>query len=363
MKKSIIAAALATAIAAPAANAGVTIYGVMHASIDSRDVETSGWDTANGGGGNWYGDGYEQWNVTDRASRIGFKGTEDLGNGMSLVWLAETGYDITDGNAWGSSTRQSYIGLTGNWGTFAVGRQYTPYKVAMMGSGVENMGDTTADTSSLAGLSNQGSVSNAIAYVSPNMNGLTGAIAIVPGEGSNGDGLADTISVGVMYSNNGLYLGGSYQQADGSGSDPTWWGLSASYTMNNLMIAGAYEDLSNGAPSLSVEDLGGSFGGGQTCSVGINCDDGSAWAISATYTMGNNAFKATYGHQETDGGDDGRDQTGWGLGAFHSFSKRTQAYVAYSNKTFEDHNDGIGDDGTDGEIETSEFSIGLMHKF
>lgn len=359
MNKSIIAAAIAVAVAAPAANAGVTIYGKIHASIDSRDVSTSGWDT---GAGDWYGEGYDQWNVTSRRSRIGFKGTEDLGNGLSAIWLAETGYDITDGGAWDSGVRQSYIGLTGSWGTFAVGKQYVPYKLAMMGSGVENMSDTTADTSDLANLSNQGSVSNAIAYVTPNMNGLTGAIAIVPGEGSNGnDGLADTISAGVMYSNNGLYLGAGYQQAEGGSSDPTWWNVSASYTIGNFKIAGAYEDLSNGAPSLTVENLPNNtnFIDYNTCNVGSSCDDGESWAISATYTMGNNAFKATYGHHENDGGDAGREQTGWGVGAFHSFSKRTQAYVAYSNELFEDHNSG----NPDGEIETSEFSIGLMHNF
>ncbi|OOY41682.1 hypothetical protein BOV91_10175, partial [Solemya velum gill symbiont] len=251
MKKAIIAAAVAAAIAAPAANAGVTIYGQVHVSIDSVDMDVSS--------PFWYdisSNMKDQWEVNSRGSRIGFKGSEDLGNGMKAIWLAESGYDFADGGAWASSTRQSYLGLAGDWGTFTVGRQYTPYKVAMMGSGIENMGDTAADTSSLANISNQGSVSNAIAYVSPSMNGLTAAVAIVPGEGSGGnDGLADTISAGLIYSANGLYLGASYQTANASGDDPTWWGLSASYTMNNLKIAAIYEDMSDGATVLNVNDF------------------------------------------------------------------------------------------------------------
>ncbi|OOZ42931.1 porin [Solemya velum gill symbiont] len=355
MKKGIIAAAVAAAIAAPAANAGVTIYGQVHVSIDSVDMDVSS--------PFWYdisSNMKDQWEVNSRGSRIGFKGSEDLGNGMKAIWLAESGYDFADGGAWASSTRQSYLGLAGDWGTFTVGRQYTPYKVAMMGSGIENMGDTAADTSSLANISNQGSVSNAIAYVSPSMNGLTAAVAIVPGEGSGGnDGLADTISAGLIYSANGLYLGASYQTANASGDDPTWWGLSASYTMNNLKIAAIYEDMSDGATVLNVNDFSAPSGH-NSCDFSSPCTDGETWAVSATYTMGNNALKATYGHHQNNGGDDGREQTGWGVGGFHSFSKRTQAYVVYSSKEYTDNNDFIPFEET---IDTDTISVGMIHKF
>jgi predicted porin len=76
MKKTLIAAAVAAAVAAPAANAGVVLYGKIHVSIDYLDAETSarcsGDGTTPGGG----------FNVCDRTSRIGFKGSEDLGNGL-----------------------------------------------------------------------------------------------------------------------------------------------------------------------------------------------------------------------------------------------------------------------------------------
>ena len=89
MKKSILAAAIAAAVAAPAANANVTIYGKVHVSIDSYDGSVYNWP---GKDGYWDEDSanVDQWQVKSRASRIGFKGTEDLGNGLSLIWKAET---------------------------------------------------------------------------------------------------------------------------------------------------------------------------------------------------------------------------------------------------------------------------------
>ncbi|OOZ36214.1 porin, partial [Solemya elarraichensis gill symbiont] len=200
MKKAIIAAAVAALIAASAANAGVTVYGKVHVAIDYFDDDSSGWDDS-------------QWQVKSRASRIGFKGTEDLGNGMSLIWKAESGYDFADGGAW-NAARNAYIGLTGDWGTFLYGRHDTPYTMAYYSTGIDAMGDTAMDMNGL-GAFHEVRASNAIAYVSPNFNGLTFAGAIVPGEGGpQGDGLADMWSVSAMYSNNGLKLAAAYEDLE-----------------------------------------------------------------------------------------------------------------------------------------------------
>ena len=61
------------------------------------------------------------------ANRIGFRGTEDLGNGLSAVFVLETGFNVDDG-ALGQGGllfgRQSFVGLRTSWGTFSFGRQY-----------------------------------------------------------------------------------------------------------------------------------------------------------------------------------------------------------------------------------------------
>ena len=190
MKKTLIAAAVAAAVAAPAANAGVVIYGKIHVSIDYLDAETSevcsGAGTTPGGG----------FNVCDRTSRIGFKGSEDLGNGMKAIWKLETAVNIADGGSAGGSfgsARNSYIGLAGDWGTFLYGRHDTPYKMAYYASGIDMLGDSFMDSNLLYG-HQEWRRDNAIAYVSPNWNGLTIAGAVIPAEGSpnpDDDGFAD----------------------------------------------------------------------------------------------------------------------------------------------------------------------------
>ncbi|OOZ39101.1 porin [Solemya elarraichensis gill symbiont] len=301
MKKSIIAAAI---VAAPAANAGVTIYGKVHVSVDYID------------------DGSDNvWSVTSRASRIGFKGTEDLGNGMSLIWKAETGYDFADGNAWSKDSggtpngRNAYIGLTGDWGTFLYGRHDTPYKMGYYATGIDMMGDTIMDMNSYAGF-DEVRASNAIAYVSPHMNGLTFAGAVVPGENTpTQTGLADKWSVSAMYKNSGLKLAAGYEDLD---SGNTKFLIGGSYTMSNLTVALAYED-DDGEDSKSL-----------------------GAAVGATF--GNNKVVLNYANYDQSSGE----TDAWGIGLSHSLSKRTSAYAAYADNETSDK---------------SGLSFGMIHNF
>ncbi|OOY54003.1 porin [Solemya velum gill symbiont] len=311
MKKSIIAAAVAAAVAAPAANAGVTTYGKVHVSIDHYDYDdccNSSFD-------------YSEWRVKSRASRIGFKGTEDLGNGLSLTWKAETTYDFADGSAWDSG-RNAYIGLAGDWGTFLYGIHDTPYKMSYYAGGIEMMGDTVLDFGEHGAIDlSHVRAANAIAYVSPNMNGLTIAAAIVPGEGNNfdnGTGLADAVSVSGMYSNNGLKLAAGYEDL---GDDDEKFLVTAGYTMNNVTVAGLYQDYEDDKTAL--------------LSVGV--------------AMGNNNFVVKYG--QTDWRDGYPTSTVWGIGAEHKLSKRSTAYIGYATS------DDMYDDGR------STFSAGMIHNF
>ncbi len=352
MKKSIIAAAVAALVAAPAASANVTIYGKVHVSIDHFNDDTS-WAPADA----------TQWQVTSRASRIGFKGTEDLGNGLSLIWKAEPTSDFADGGALGGG-RNAYIGLAGDWGTFLYGIHDTPYKMAFYATGIDPMGDTAMDMNAL-GAFHEVRASNAIAYVSPNFNGLTFAGAIVPGEGASGpsgdlDGLADLWSVGVMYSNNGLQLAAGYEdlavEADGwtgTGAEGNKkWFAGAGYTMNNFYLGVAYQSWEYGDDKDNDDTL-------------------ASLGVTGTYSFGNNKVAVSW--TDVDQGND-IDSNGWGVGFSHSLSKRTSVYAVYANA----ENDGdrvIGINGAPNARGSSEitdssivddgdmFSIGMIHNF
>ena len=106
MNKTLIAMAVAGVMAAPmAAQADATIYGKLHTSIDVGD--TGGDDV----GGLKASSTYWQSN----SSRIGFKGSEDLGGGLSAIWQFESNIDVGSGStSWGM--RNSFLGLKGGWG-------------------------------------------------------------------------------------------------------------------------------------------------------------------------------------------------------------------------------------------------------
>ncbi|ACG73313.1 porin Gram-negative type [Anaeromyxobacter sp. K] len=104
-------------------------------------------------------------------SRLGFKATEDLGNGVSALFLVETGVSLDTGSStsaqfWG---RQAYAGLTGAWGKVTVGRHQTPgywvqcdvdpFEIGTVGN-IENL------------LKRQSRTDNSVQYVTPTFAGL-----------------------------------------------------------------------------------------------------------------------------------------------------------------------------------------------
>ena len=287
MNKKLLAAAVAVAVASPAAFAESTVYGKFHTSIDAIDYDTTNEDN------------YE---VNSRASRLGFKGSEDLGNGLKAIYQLELGFNSSGdgrgqdgGNVFGGKTRNTFVGLSGDWGTFLVGRHDTPAKMAFYAAGTEMLGDSVIDLNlgnnlsgdyspnSPIGVFHEYRANDAIAYVSPNFSGFTVAAAIIPGEDlgntthldlprrcsspplpgvnrcdsspastckNQRDGLADHYSVGLMYKGNGLQAGAGYSSYDldkcGSSSmdDYDVMQIGASYTMNNFKFGAHYEDSS-----------------------------------------------------------------------------------------------------------------------
>src|SRR5512139_3608005 len=112
MKKSLIALAVAGAFAAPAfaATENVDVYGKLHMSVSVFQDQQE--DVA----GTAKNEGVSDLQISSNASRIGFKGAEDLGGGLSAIWQVESGVNLDEqtGN-WAS--RNSFVGLKGGFGT------------------------------------------------------------------------------------------------------------------------------------------------------------------------------------------------------------------------------------------------------
>ncbi len=123
MKKSLLALAVLGAFAGAAqAQSSVTIYGI----VDTGITYTSKVATGTGTGSKF---AVNSGNI--QGSRIGFKGVEDLGGGLSAVFQLETGFTNDNGGLQGSDAvtssnlfrRKSVVGLSGGFGTVLLGRQ------------------------------------------------------------------------------------------------------------------------------------------------------------------------------------------------------------------------------------------------
>ncbi|MGB0723231.1 MAG: porin [Gammaproteobacteria bacterium] len=330
MKKTLIASAVAAAFALPAiAQADVTIYGKVHNSIMSVDADTAGASTT------------DQWQVHSHASRLGFKGTEDLGGGLKAVFKYEQAYDTDQAGAV-TGARNTYVGLTGSFGTFVVGRHDTPAKMAWYAQGTDLLGDSIADMNAdgVGGDDTGGHhfdevrASNAIAYVSPNMSGFTFAGAIVPGETAANDGLADSYSLGLMYKAGGIKLGAGYESlAGGVGApDDDMWHVGGSYTFDNVTLGATYMD---------INDDGNVAG-----------TDREAFGLSGKVAFGANAVGANYRTTDQTTAAASGDLDSWSFWVEHNFSKRTKVYAAVA-----DHENDLTNQ------DTREYGVGIIHDF
>jgi len=340
MKKSLIALAIASAVSAPAfaATSNVDVYGVINMSVNfynDQDPDNS------------------DIQVTSNASRIGFKGSEDLGGGLSAIWQIESGFNGDEANGtWAS--RNTFLGLKGNWGTALLGNHDTPFK--LVGRAVDLFGDTIADSRNIMGYYDAVTTSdmrakNVIAYISPNFDGFNAAVAyttdpIFSGTGADNNDLS-VWSVNATYSNGPLYLGGAYSDGDGLnalGQDDNWR-LAAGFTFGDFRVVGQYDQY-------DANDSGSDF---------------SAWMVGGSWTMGAWVFKANYIAGEVDScTGDYCDPDQWTIGADYNLSKRTTVYGLYTSASGAT---ALGSGANDSDWNWPEtdqvggFALGLKHTF
>ncbi len=357
MKKKIIALAIASVIAAPVAMAGApTVYGQINANVESIDAKNAAGVDQNLG-----------TQVNDRSSRIGIKGSQDLGNGLKAIYKLEFGVDVDGAGTF--SDRNQYVGLAGNFGTVLIGTHDTPTNMSDPGFGFGGNGGLrhTSLTSQSSLRGGEIRANNVIAYISPSFGGVTIAVAAVPSEGDEindagvhqESGLFDTTSMAIMYGSKkqGLYLAAafdSYGQQNytihngtTANASADYLRLSAQYTLDSLTVTGMFAqtsvDVAN-APAINL--------------------DTSTFVIGAAYTVGNLTPRFKYSISSWDDAVNAAgvmgtgaldDKTMFGLGLDFALGKNTKTYVEY-----------VSIDGAnwgDKDSERNTFSVGLVHKF
>ena len=181
MNKKLIALAVAGASVAPAAMAQtanpVTLYGRVYVTFESVEAKGGATPVA------------RRNRVTDQASLLGVRGTEDLGGGLKAFFQLETAFPpdqnanagpgVTTVTNNGFANRNSAIGLQGGFGSILLGRWDTPMKVTQ--TAVDPCGDLTIGDITGAAL-DQGNFSrreqNSVQYWSPNLGRLRGSPAV-----------------------------------------------------------------------------------------------------------------------------------------------------------------------------------------
>jgi len=318
-KKTLIAAAVAT-LASSVAMADV-IGGKVKQTFTSTDSATAATDQWAGG--------------TD--AFLTFKGSEDLGNGMSA--FADIRMDLDDA-AGALATFDTKVGIKGGFGTVVAGRMedFSESKVLSMvdvfsGQGVE------------LGGSNAGRNDDAVAYVSPSFNGLTVGVAgyaMADGNGSNnGSDSFDATDIALMYANGPLTVNVAVETIDQAIADAATVNMAekttsfgVGYTMGNLKMAAVYQDIEN-------EAIAGTL---------TPANDHNDLMLAAVYTMGNNSIAVGWNENELTTGATDNNTTSVELR--HNFSARTQAFVGATQDDFATAAD-----------ETDTVYMGLSHSF
>lgn len=345
MDKKILSVAIAGALAgsmAFAAHADVTLYGQLDVSIDYLDVQDVG--------AGFKGDDVS---MESNYSAIGVKGSEDLGNGLKAIFMLEYQTDLTEGGGGGGvAGRDRFVGLQGAFGTVRFGAMSTTYKAT--GAMIDPLWRTAFDTRDGALISGlhggngddaQGRTSNAIAYDTPDFNGLSGALTYsfdddCPVGSASGCADDDAYSLGGRYNNGPILAFVDYITSDKGGDDEAWK-IGGRYKFGDFAVFGQYE---------FDEGLISSGGG----AVNNTLKDADVWTLGGSYTMGNVLLTASYSQ-----GDDDNDPTfnseydAWRIAGAYNFSKRTMLYGGFNQ---------ISDDCT-GCGDTDHFAVGMRHKF
>lgn len=328
MKKSLLALAVFGAFAgAASAQTNVTIYGLVDMGLVRTDNGTATTNSLDSG--------------VQSGSRLGFKGTEDLGGGLSAIFQLENGFSADDGKLGQGSRlfgRQAWVGLNGAFGAVKAGRQFTPVYA--------NLGTFDPFANGLAGNSErifntefEGSrFDNDLTYHFE-ANGFRGEVQYAFGEVAGNTSASRSIGGFAGYKNGPIDAVLTYTKVnDATGNDDRrTWLLGGNYDFGMVKPYLAYATV-KGTGTADVRDW----------LLGATAPVGTAGTFMVSFAKKNNRAVAN------------ADAKQWALGYSHALSKRTNVYTSYGRLT--------NDAGSSLRVPVagntaSEFDVGIRHAF
>jgi predicted porin len=358
MKKSLLALALISAFSTAAfAQSSVTIYGIADAGIQSFDNGAVAGSTVKLQSGQING------------SRLGFKGTEDLGSGLKANFVLEMGLNLDDGTSGQGRTfgRVSTVGLSGDFGAIDLGRDKTPTNKFIdsfdpFASGFINSGNGlqsvyfVGGTATVAGAANAansgGRAGNAVFYSTPKMDGFSGVVSYAFGEVAGNTSAANSVSLNLRYTASGLDVGYSYikdnaQTATLTTNAKSGNTLAVSYDFGMIKPVVIYQKVKDQAAFALDQDI---------VTVGATFKIDSNSRVLAGYSMINDDTRASATTTAKVG-----DTKQLAVGYSYDMSKRTTLYAALASTTQDSSANKLGAAVNGADIKEATF--GIRHKF
>lgn len=353
MNKKLIALAIAGVVAAPAALAQsanpVTLYGRVYSTFNNIK--------ADGGGTN-----VPSRNVVkDESSFIGVRGTEDLGGGLKAFFQVESGSPVDVGGGTLGS-RNSAVGLQGNFGSLLLGRWDTPMKVTSLQ--VDPAGQLTiADPVSV--ISDRGNFQrrqdNLVQYWTPTWGGFNARVMYSANEGKTGTASPSNVGFNMHYSAGPFFVGLAYEKHKDQGPNSSGATVTAAgKDERGLALAGSAKF---GPFKLAL--MGQKF-------KKTDLTDTKVVLVSGQYDMGKHSFWAIYARAKDGAVSSAATQPEGkhlGLGYYYNFSKRTTLVATYAritnnsaaNYTF--NGNGSGTFTVSNDADPKGFGVGFRHLF
>jgi predicted porin len=368
---AILSAALSSAfLAGPAfAQSSVTIYGTVDAFVQVLDGAARQGRLQSGG---------------LSGSRLGFRGTEELGGGLRAFFVLESGLNLDDGSSGQGGTfygRQALVGLTTPYGQISLGRQYSSLYTATtdfsifsnspagpstaliggFGGGYEPVrGASNSAAPPAAGATgNSGPVrvNNSLRYETPTWRGFSASALYGAGEVAGAVQDARLFDLGLRYTAAGFDMLLSYVDDKAIGTtaaqrtDAATTTLAATYTWQPLRLAAGYLEFNDKRSANQ---------------------DGRGYWIGADYSIGQHLLKAQYVENKPKFGSDNQ-STAFGIGWTYALSRRT---ALYSSLTRFDNDAQAGSGGLGrfnnaipagvtiaGDNKLTEMALGMRHSF
>lgn len=360
----------AMCLALPAlAQSNVTIYGRLNLDFESVRASSGTNDPSLP----------SRNRISSNSSLLGFKGTENLGNGLSAWFQIESQINVDAGSG-NLATRNSGVGLKGAWGNLFLGRWDSPYKVAQVK--FDPFGDVTiaseqnilAQTSSLEAGDFHDRIANGVQYWTPEWAGFSARVAYGANENRDATtGVSDHTWAGAVYYEQGPFFAvAAVERHSDRGALGEALGATTDTTGNDTGKQAGF-GFKFGATKVGLLferlEYKTDFAGGSD----LRRD---AWFLGGSHQLGPVELRAYYakagdqkGSSALAGPDTGAE--GYSVGLAYDLSKRTELYTTYTridNEANAEYEFGInaspgleikGRPGSD----PSGFLVGMKHVF